>query len=540
MLREQLDFDDSTSQGIYLDFYHFQEAPFNITPDPCFLFLSRTHHSVLEKLLYAIHNRAGFVLLTGEVGTGKTTICRSLLDSLDGKAETVYIINPSLSGIEIISTILDDLGVTYPSGAGKKELMDRLNAFLLTADRLKPVVILIDDAQTMPMEALEDLRLLSNLETDKEKLLQMLLVGQPELLDTIAKKEMRQLRQRVAVYCTLDYLKREEVAGYVERRLFVAGNKGQVRFTRAAINIIFRASSGIPRLINKLCDYTLIAGYLANDYTIQKRYVIQALNELGDLNAPVKITHTRKPIQRAVFAVALAAVAVLALFIGLWIYGHKEKPGNPSSADVPALAPELKEPAKVEPKVAIAEPVPDKLLTASAVVIDPGLINKPAALEEQQQKETGEQEPPVTSFTALIGSCRTVEQAIQTVSKYKASGIESHWVKLNLGEDGIWYRIFSGRFGSKAEVLEFIRQRDLSSTTILEAPWGIQMGEGMSIEAISQIKELLKNNQYDGYVEEISNGSYRLLIGAFVTKDGAEHAARKINFPGIFPTVVLR
>jgi general secretion pathway protein A len=321
MLPEQPNLDNDSIKGIYLDFYHFHEAPFTITPDPCFLFLSRTHHSVIEKLLYAIHNRAGFVLLTGEVGTGKTTICRSILDSLDGKAETVYIINPSLSGIEIISTILDDLGVAYPSGAGKKELMDGLNSFLLTADRLKPVVILIDDAQTMPREALEGLRLLSNLETDKEKLLQMLLVGQPELLDTISKPEMRQLRQRVAVNCTLDYLKREEVAGYVERRLFVAGNKGQVRFTIAALNKIFRASGGIPRLINKICDYALIVGYLANDYTIQKRYVIQALNELGHLNEAAKTTLIRRPIHSAVFAVILLAVAALVLSIGLWIYG---------------------------------------------------------------------------------------------------------------------------------------------------------------------------------------------------------------------------
>ena len=147
-----------------------------------------------------------------------------------------------------------------PAGATKKDLMDRLNAFLLGADRLKPVVIIIDDAQTMPIEALEDLRLLSNLETDKEKLLQMVIVGQPELLTTISKPELRQLHQRIAISCTLDYLEKEEVSGYIERRLFVAGNKGQVRFTRASVDRIFKASAGTPRLINRICDYSLIAG----------------------------------------------------------------------------------------------------------------------------------------------------------------------------------------------------------------------------------------------------------------------------------------
>ncbi|RPI80096.1 MAG: AAA family ATPase [Desulfobacteraceae bacterium] len=371
MLREPFTFDDSASKGIYLDFYRFEEAPFSITPDPCFLYLSRTHHSVIEKILYAIRNRTGFILLTGEVGTGKTTICRALLDSLENKAETVYIINPSLSGVEIISTILDDLGVTYPNGAGKKDLMNRLNSFLLTADRLKPVVILIDDAQTIPVEALEDLRLLSNLETDKEKLLQMLLVGQPEFMDTIAKNEMRQLRQRVAVHCTLNYLKREEVAGYVERRLFVAGNKGQVRFSRGALNKIFRASGGVPRLINRICDFALIAGYLADDYTIQKRYIIQALDELGDLNKTTQMTLSKRPIDRAVISFIFMAVVVLIFSIGLWIYGNKKIPSNVSTANVRTFKSGLEEPGKVQPHTAWPKQASEQSSSGTAPVVEP-------------------------------------------------------------------------------------------------------------------------------------------------------------------------
>ena len=165
----------SSAERVYLDYYSFREAPFSITPDPEFLFLSSTHGSVINKILYGINSRMGFILLIGEVGTGKTTICRSILDNLEGKAETVYIINPSLSGRELISSILDDLGIPTPPETSKKELIACLNQFLLSAEERGPVVIIIDDAQTIPLDALEDLRLLSNLETDKDKLLQMVL-----------------------------------------------------------------------------------------------------------------------------------------------------------------------------------------------------------------------------------------------------------------------------------------------------------------------------------------------------------------------------
>ena len=206
---------DSARERVYLDFYNLNEAPFSITPDPEYLFYSVTHQNAIDKLLYGINNRMGFLLLVGEVGTGKTTICRSLLDNLADKTSTVYIINPSLSGTELISSILDDLGIAYPKDASKKELIAALNNYFLSVDDRKPVVIIIDDAQTMHIDSLEDMRLLSNLETDKEKLLQILLVGQPELLTQLSKPEMRQLKQRVALTCQLDALSKAEVEGYI-------------------------------------------------------------------------------------------------------------------------------------------------------------------------------------------------------------------------------------------------------------------------------------------------------------------------------------
>jgi len=267
---------------LYLDFYNLKESPFSITPDPEFLYMSSSHRTVIEKILYGIHARMGFITLIGEVGAGKTTLCRTILDELNGKAETAYIINPSLSATGLIRSILDDLDIKHPMVASKKKLIDLLNGFLLTASKEKPVVIIIDDAQTMTVEGLETLRLLSNLETDKEKLIQLVLVGQQELLDILSRPEMRQLQQRIAVRCRLDILEETELPGYISHRLFVAGDKGDIRFSPGAIKKIYKASLGIPRLVNKICDYTLTAGYVSSSLALEKNHVKRAVDEMED------------------------------------------------------------------------------------------------------------------------------------------------------------------------------------------------------------------------------------------------------------------
>jgi general secretion pathway protein A len=274
--------EEASKSRVYLDFYKLKEPPFSITPDPEFLFLSQTHQSVMERVLYSIDSKMGFILLSGEVGTGKTTICRSIIDTLNPIAEIVYIINPSLSGRALIASILDDLSIAYAADSSKKDLIDQLNNFLLYRDCNKPVVIIIDDAQTMSLDVLEDLRLLSNLETDKEKMLQMVIVGQPELEDHLSRPEMRQLRQRIFVTCRLEHLKPREVENYIDRRLFIAGSSGQVQFSRGAKRLIARKSKGFPRVINKICDYALTAGYVDDEFVIRREHVKRALVELGD------------------------------------------------------------------------------------------------------------------------------------------------------------------------------------------------------------------------------------------------------------------
>jgi general secretion pathway protein A len=313
--------DEAGNSRVYLNFFKLKEPPFSITPDPEFLFLSQTHHSAIEKVIYSIDTRMGFILLTGEVGTGKTTICRSIIDTLNTRAEIVYIINPSLSGRALIASILDDLGIQYPAAASKKDLIDQLNHFLLYRDSNSPVVIIIDDAQTMPLEALEGLRLLSNLETDKEKMIQMVIVGQPELEDLLLRPEMRQLRQRIFVNCRLENLKSFEVDSYIDSRLFLAGSSGDIQFTREAKQEIAKKSKGIPRMINKICDYALTAGYVAEDFVITKTHVRRAINEMGDMEFKKQFSlrgafdQTKIGVRKLLFASALSLAAVLAISV---------------------------------------------------------------------------------------------------------------------------------------------------------------------------------------------------------------------------------
>jgi general secretion pathway protein A len=301
---------------VYLDFYNLKGTPFAITPDPEFLFLSETHRNVIEKLQYAIETRMGFMLLTGEVGTGKTTLCRTLLDQMQDGPQTVYVINPALSGHELLANILDDLDIAYPAQASKKELIDRLNRFLLTNEASGPVVIIVDDAQTMPLATLEDLRLLSNLETDKTKLLQMLLVGQPELLQLLDRPEIRQLKQRVAIHCRLDFLSRVEVGGYIERRLFVAGNQGQIRFTPKVVKQIHKRSGGVPRIINKISDLALTAAYTTNSHTVQSTHFKAACSELIEGRGwwPRSFSAWQRRLRAAVIAVVAALVVIAAQY----------------------------------------------------------------------------------------------------------------------------------------------------------------------------------------------------------------------------------
>jgi len=268
---------------MYLSFYGLKESPFNITPDPNFFFLSRRHQEALSALIYGIKARKGFIEITGEVGSGKTTLCRCLLNALDSSVRTALILNPHLSDHQMLRTIVEDFGIT-PKGMNKKDLFDALNRFLLDELRLgNNVVLIIDEAQNLRPALLEQIRILSNLETDKEKLLQIVLVGQPELRALLAKPDLRQLRQRISIRYHLTPFSFDETQEYVLHRLKVAGSNGSLKFTPEALKLIFQYSKGIPRVINIVCDKALLAGYVAGVMEIYKELVQQSIEEIEGL-----------------------------------------------------------------------------------------------------------------------------------------------------------------------------------------------------------------------------------------------------------------
>ena len=265
---------------MYDEFYGFREPPFNITPDPRFLFFSDQHREAFNHILFGIRERKGFIQVTGEVGAGKTTVCRAILAELGPTCKTALILNPTMTSTQLFRAVLVELGIK-PRRVDKAAYLELLNAYLLEqAAQGNDVVLFIDEAQDLDHELLEQVRLLSNLETDRSKLLQIVLVGQPELREKLNGLRLRQLRQRITVRYHLTPLSREETERYIDHRLRVAGGSGRPTFTPWALRTIHRYSCGVPRLINAVCDKALLYGFVNGTDELDARSIRQAIREL--------------------------------------------------------------------------------------------------------------------------------------------------------------------------------------------------------------------------------------------------------------------
>jgi general secretion pathway protein A len=353
---------------MYASFFGLNEKPFSITPDPRYLYLSRRHAEALAHLLYGITESGGFIQLTGEVGTGKTTVVRSLLEQLPEHAEVALVLNPRLSPQEFLLTICDELHIEVPDRDSQKSVVDTLNAHLLEAHAAgRRVVLIVDEAQNLSTEVLEQIRLLTNLETAKQKLLQIILIGQPELREVLARSDLRQLAQRITGRYHLEPLEHDEVKAYIRHRLEVAGSRAEV-FTSGAIKTLHHSSGGVPRLVNVIADRALLGAWSQEQPTVSAAMTRKAAREV--FGERIKRRAQRSPGVTAIL-LGLAGVAI-AIAAGI----------ATSMLRQPALAPPATQGAPAVTEGAVVRPAQPVVRPAETPAAPPPTVVTPAPVAD--------------------------------------------------------------------------------------------------------------------------------------------------------------
>ncbi len=430
------------------EYYGFSEKPFSLTPDPKYLYKSQSHANAFDLLQYAIRRREGFVVVTGDIGTGKTTLCRAILDQLDRRTFTALVLNPFITEEDLLRIILQDFGVVSRdemkrgrlAGVTKQELIDTLNEFLLSLLPLRAgALLIIDEAQNLPHQVLEQIRILSNLETDKEKLLQIVLVGQLNLQDLLKAPDLRQLDQRISIRYELKPLNAEETAAYVAHRLTIAGGGSVVSFAPRALELVHKYTGGIPRLINLLCDRALLGGYSARTNRITPAMVTTAAAGL-DLVKPRLSLDRWMGRRAAAFAAGAAVMALLAAGVG---YGVTGLQAGATTAALVAPATQAAPPAAAAPSVAAA--------AAPAGVDTKQASTEPAAPEPQSTSgRLGDAEPQRAgaqpSYSVLVGSFRQGSEAAMLSQELEALGFRVRTSRFESAERGAWHQVFVGPY----------------------------------------------------------------------------------------------
>lgn len=316
---------------MYTSYFGLNENPFSIAPDPLYLYMSEHHREALAHLQYGINVAGGFVLLTGEVGAGKTTLCRSLLEKLPEGVDIAFVLNPKVSAIELLETICDELHIDRPEACSIKKLVDLLTSHLLEANaRGCKTVLIIDEAQNLSVDVLEQLRLLTNLETNRYKLLQIVLLGQPELLHILNRQEMRQLSQRITARCHLGALDDHEIIPYVQHRLQVAGCNRPL-FPGSLGKILWQLTGGIPRLINLVCDRALLGAYAMECKEVDSKILRQAAREVLGNQQPQKSGGS------STMVFALVCLVLIALILGFWSWKASLPPSKDQTSGSAAV-----------------------------------------------------------------------------------------------------------------------------------------------------------------------------------------------------------
>jgi len=379
---------------MYNKFFGFKESPFSIAPDPRYLYMTSQHREALAHLVYGLNSEGGCILLTGEVGTGKTTICRCLLEQIPDHSNVALVMNPKVSEIELLETICDELKIPYPeSDNSVKTYTDRIYRFLIESHRKnEKTVLIIDEAQNLDSKVLEQLRLLTNLETNQRKLLQIIILGQPELLDILATTEMRQLAQRITARFHLRPLTSSEIKAYVSHRLAVAGQNIQL-FPENSIKLLYKLSNGIPRLINIICDRALLGAYVENQYTVSPTIIKKAAKEVFGELKNVEKNQRKKQWLYPVTAVSLIAVIAIALlyFLTLPAEIFFSRPEPEKVTDIPGEQQVSKTETDIQSPInetATIERLPEDT-TAAAELMTPAADNDTTVMQPEMLASAG-------------------------------------------------------------------------------------------------------------------------------------------------------
>ena len=514
---------------MYEAFYGLNEKPFNLTPDPRFLYLSEKHREAFAHLLYGIRNRSGFVMVTGAVGTGKTTICRTLLNRLDEDTEVAFIFNPRLSCEELLSKINEDFGVNSHARS-IKGLVDELNEYLLErAAEGKNCLLVIDEAQNLTPSVLEQVRLLSNLETETDKLLQIVLIGQPELLACLELSELKQLNQRITARYHLKPLNKSETLQYIAYRLRVAGGRRKARFSRGAVRTIYRASGGVPRVINAICDRALLIGYTKETKDITKSIARRAVAEVRGERVRRERRERKAGLRRYLPSRTLVSAAILVLLAGHFLvrpvtqellahYAGQSVLPPPPSQEIEPLAIEPAEAiAEVEEPVALPKPIEDNAGMPESTFgnvlngLEPGVARNAAAIAllRAWDKNLLSDFPIDDSLDSLavfadtnglsaVALSPTFDQfaAIDLPAFAKmAADTRTLWVGL-LGMDGDEVRLTTGFGGTLQASREEFEARYLNQVVILwrdRTPDADVLQEGMSGQDVARLQRQLQS-----------------------------------------------
>ncbi|GJL79646.1 MAG: hypothetical protein NPINA01_26350 [Nitrospinaceae bacterium] len=467
---------------MYENFYRFSEKPFSLTPDPKFLFLSKHHQGALDHMLYGINQREGFMSIVGDVGTGKTTLCRCLLDKLDNNIQVALILNPMLSDMDLLRTCVHDLEVQptsvfaensvsaspslevdpseevnlgWVNRASKKELLDALNTFLLEQHRAGgSTVLIIDEAQNLPMDVMEQLRILSNLETEKEKLLQIIFVGQLELNDKLKSPELKQLNQRISIRYEISPLSQEETVQYINHRLLVAGAGARVSFKPSAVKEIFKYSQGYPRLINLVCDRALLSGYNDQVEVIDRPQVSQGIKSLlgeeeNNYYRDYFIRFRLPVILSVLFFLAGIAFFIFARVDMDW---KSEFEQLTSKLGIAKLLGKKETLAGNSLKAKHVSSMKEKAPPAQPIAMDGQAApeNKKDALESEktatvQPARNDAVEVTQGNYRIQVYSFQEVAQAKEEVRKLLEEGFKAYWIKA-VTEDQDWYMVYVGPY----------------------------------------------------------------------------------------------